>query len=131
MSIFWIMAPFHNPELVWAIGGKGLRTTLTLGNSFDRLLDHLGQFTVAGLVVPTGTLAVFALLCALVGLFFRTRAGITISAARSNPRFARACGISDTRTRVQATVLSTVLAAIGSWCSASPIASSSSTPRRC
>ena len=113
MSIFWIMAPFHNPELVWAIGGKGLRTTLTLGNSFDRLLDHLGQFTVAGLVVPTGTLAVFALLCALVGLFFRTRAGITISAARSNPRFARACGISDTRTRVQATVLSTVLAAIG------------------
>jgi simple sugar transport system permease protein len=107
------MAPFHNPELVWAIGGKGLRTTLTLGNSFDRLLDHLGQFTVAGLVVPTGTLLLFAALCALVGLFFRTRAGITISAARSNPRFARACGISDSRTRVQATVFSTVLAAIG------------------
>ena len=113
MSIFWIVAPFHNPELVWAIGGKGLRTTLTLGGSFDKLLDHLGQFTVAGLVIPTGTLAVFALLCALVGLFFRTRAGITISAARSNPRFARACGISDTDTRVQATMFSTVLAAIG------------------
>ena len=113
MSIFWIVAPFHNPELVWAIGGKGLRTTLTLGGSFDKLLDHLGQFTVAGLMIPTGTLAVFALLCALVGLFFRTRAGITISAARSNPRFARACGISDTNTRVQATTFSTVLAAIG------------------
>jgi simple sugar transport system permease protein len=113
MSIFWIMAPFHNPELVWAIGGKGLRTTLTLTGSFDKILDSLGQFTVAGLVIPTGTLAFFALLCVLVSLFFRTRAGITISAARSNPRFARACGISDARTRVQATVLSTVLAAIG------------------
>ena len=113
MSIFWIMAPFHNPELVWAIGGKGLRTTLTLGNSFDRLLDHLGQFKVLGIDVPTGTLVLFVLLCALVGLFFRTRAGITISAARSNPRFARACGISDSRTRVQATVFSTVLAAVG------------------
>ena len=113
MSIFWIMAPFHNPELVWAIGGKGLRTTLTLTGSFDKILDQLGQFTVAGLVIPTGTLAFFALLCLLISLFFRTRAGITISAARSNPRFAKACGISDARTRVQATVLSTVLAGIG------------------
>jgi len=113
MSIFWIMAPFHNPELVWAIGGKGLRTTLTLGNTFDRLLDRLGEFKLAGVTIPTGTLAVFAGLCILVELFFRTRAGVTISAARSNPRFARACGISDSRTRVQATVLTTVLAAIG------------------
>jgi simple sugar transport system permease protein len=39
--------------------------------------------------------------------------GITIAAARSSTRFARAAGISDERTRVQATVLSTVLAAIG------------------
>src|SRR5260370_6069321 len=108
MSILGIMARFHTPELVWAIGGKGLRPTLTLGNSFDRLLDHLGQFTVAGLVIPTGSLAFFALLCGLVGLFFRTRAGITISAARSNPRFARACGISDTTTRVPTTVMSNV-----------------------
>lgn len=113
MSIFWIMAPFHNSELVWAIGGKGLRTTLTLTGAFDKILDRLGAFTVLGVRVPTGTLALFALSCFAVSLFFRTRAGITISAARSNPRFARACGISDTNTRVQATVLSTVLAAVG------------------
>jgi simple sugar transport system permease protein len=113
MSIFWTMAPFHNQLLVWAIGGHGLRTTLTLGGIFDKILDRVGAFTVAGVAVPTGTLALFALGCALVGLFFRTRAGLTISAARSNPRFARAAGISDERTRVQATTFSTVLAAIG------------------
>jgi simple sugar transport system permease protein len=113
MSIFWTMAPFRNPELVWAIGGKGLRTTLTLTGSFDKLLDKLGAFTIAGIMIPTGTLALFALFCVLISLFFRTRMGITISAARSNPRFALACGISDTTTRVQATLLSTVLAAIG------------------
>ena len=113
MSIFWTMAPFRNPELVWAIGGKGLRTTLTLTGSFDKLLDKLGAFRVAGVLIPTGTLAVFALACLAVGLFFKTRMGITISAARSNPRFALACGISDTTTRVQATVFSTVLAAVG------------------
>jgi simple sugar transport system permease protein len=113
MSIFWLLAPFHHPQLVWAIGGKGLRTTLTLSGFYDKLLDRLWSFEIAGVVIPTGTLLFFALACVVVGIFFRTRAGITISAARSNPRFARAAGISDDRTRVQATVLSTVLAAIG------------------
>jgi len=113
MSIFWTLAPFHNPALIWAIGGRGLRTTLTLPPSWDKLLDHQLAFSVAGLRVPTGTLLVFALACALVALFFRTRAGLAIAAARSNPRFARAAGISDERTRVQAAALSTAIAAFG------------------
>ncbi len=113
MSIFWIAAPFTNPTLVWAIAGRGLRTTLTVSDVYGKLLDRLWSFTVMGVTIPTGTLLVFALACAVVGLFFRTRAGITISAARSNPRFARAAGISDERTRIQATMFSTVLAAVG------------------
>jgi len=113
MSIFWVVAPFHNPQLVWAIAGQGLRTTLTVTGVWDRQLDSLGAFTVGGVGIPTGSLAMFALACALVGIFFRTRAGLTITAARSNPRFARAAGISDERTRIQATTLSTVLAAVG------------------
>jgi len=113
MSVFWLLAPFTNPTLVWAIGGKGLRTTLSLGGIYDKVLDRWLEFTVAGVRVPGGTIFVFLLLCFLVWLFFRTRMGITIAAARSSTRFARAAGISDERTRVQATVLSTVLAAIG------------------
>jgi simple sugar transport system permease protein len=113
MSIYWVLAPYTNPMLVWAIGGRGLRTTLTLNGFFDRLLDRLWSFTIGGVTVPTGTLLFFALACVAIGLFFRTRAGLTIVAARSNPRFARAAGISDERTRIQATVLSTVLGAIG------------------
>jgi len=113
MSVFWLLAPFTNPTLVWAIGGKGLRTTLSLGGIYDKVLDRWLEFTVAGVRVPGGTIFVFLALCALVWLFFRTRMGITIAAARSSTRFARAAGISDERTRVQATVLSTVLAAVG------------------
>ena len=113
MSVFWLLAPFTNPTLVWAIGGRGLRTTLSLGGIYDKVLDRWLQFTVAGVRVPGGTLLVFLGLCFLVWLFFRTRMGITIAAARSSTRFARAAGISDERTRVQATILSTVLAAIG------------------
>ena len=113
MSVFWLLAPFKNPTLVWAIGGRGLRTTLSLGGIYDKVLDRWLTFSVAGVRVPGGTLVVFGALCFLVWLFFRTRMGITIAAARSSARFARAAGISDERTRVQATVLSTVLAAIG------------------
>jgi simple sugar transport system permease protein len=114
MSVFWLLAPFKNPTLVWAIGGRGLRTTLSLGGIYDKVLDRWLRFEIVeGVWIPTGTLIVFGALCFLVWLFFRTRMGITIAAARSSTRFARAAGISDERTRVQATMLSTVLAAIG------------------
>jgi simple sugar transport system permease protein len=113
MSIFWLAAPFQNPSLVWAIGGRGLRTTLSLTGTYDRILDRWLAFEIAGVRVPTGALLAFFGLCFLVWLFFRTKMGITISAARSNPRFALAAGISDERTRIQASVLTTVLGAIG------------------
>jgi len=113
MSVFWLLAPFQNPTLVWAIGGRGLRTTLSLGGIYDKVLDRWLAFSIGGIGIPTGTLLVFAALCFLVWLFFRTRMGITIAAARSNQRFARAAGISDARTRVQAAIFSTVLAAVG------------------
>jgi len=113
MSIFWLLAPFTNPTLVWAIGGKGLRTTLSLGGIYDKVLDRWLSFTVAGVTIPTGALLAFSGMCFLVWAFFRTRMGISIAAARGNPRFARAAGISDERTRVQASILTTVIAAIG------------------
>jgi len=113
MSVFWLLAPFKNPTLVWAIGGRGLRTTLSLGGIYDKVLDRWLEFTVAGVRIPGGTLVVFGGLSFLTWLFFRTRMGISIAAARSSTRFARAAGISDERTRLQATVLSTVLGAIG------------------
>lgn len=113
MSIFWLLAPFTNPTLVWAIGGKGLRTTLSLGGIYDKVLDRWLSFTVAGVTIPTGALLAFFGMCLLVWAFFRTRMGISIAAARGNPRFARAAGISDERTRIQASILTTVIAAIG------------------
>ncbi|HEY7728654.1 MAG TPA: ABC transporter permease [Candidatus Eisenbacteria bacterium] len=113
MSVFWLLAPFKNPTLVWAIGGRGLRTTLSLTGIYDRVIDNWLSFQVAGVRIPSGALIVFAGACLLLHWFFRTRMGISIAAARTNPRFALAAGISDERTRVQAAVLSTVLGAVG------------------
>ena len=113
MSIFWLLAPFKNPTLVWAIGGKGLRTTLALTGIYDKIIDRWLAFDVGGITIPTGALLLLGGLCFLVWLFFRTQMGISIAAARSNPRFALAAGISDERTRIQASVLTTVLGAVG------------------
>ena len=113
MSIVWLLAPFHDPKLVWAIGGKGLRTTLSLTDAWDKILDRWLAFDVAGLRIPTGTLLVFAAACALAAWFFRTRMGLAIGAARSSPRAARAAGILDRTTRAQSAVLSTAIAAVG------------------
>ena len=113
MSIFWLAAPFHNPQLVWALGGTGLRTTLSLTGFYDKILDRFLAVDIAGVTIPTGTLLLFAGFCVLTAVFFRTRWGITIAAARSNPRFARAAGISYTATRTQAAILSTALGALG------------------
>ena len=63
--------------------------------------------------IPVGLLGFFGLLCLLVHLCFRTKLGLAVKAAGSNPRFAEAAGIQPDKTRIVGVVLSTVLGAIG------------------
>ncbi|MBO4885418.1 MAG: ABC transporter permease, partial [Clostridia bacterium] len=113
MCIGWMMLPFNNPKIVWLLSGKGLRVTHSLLGSFAHLLDNFLAFKVFGIKVPTGGMLFLALCCLAVWLFSRSRLGIAMTAAGSNPRFAEASGINVNRMRTVGTVLSTVIAAIG------------------
>jgi len=113
MCIFWLLAPFRNPEMVWAFGGVGLRNTILLESSFDKILDNFLAFTVGQVSVPTGLLLFFILLCVAMWLFDRSKTGVGMNAAGNNARFAQSCGIDINRMRILGTVLSTVLACIG------------------
>ncbi|MDI6869773.1 MAG: ABC transporter permease [Bacillota bacterium] len=113
MCIFWLMAPFKNPALIFAIGGSGLRYTLTLGSNFGKVLNNWLSFTVLGVTVPTGLLAFFAAFCLLAWLFFRSRTGLAMLAAGSNPAYATSSGINVRAMRAAGIILSTVLGAIG------------------
>lgn len=113
MCIFWTAAPFDNRELVWTIGGKGLRTTISLENYYLKILDDFLAFSIGGFHFPTGLILFFAMMCGVVYLFFRTKTGLKIMASGDNPECARASGVSANTARIQATILSTVLAAIG------------------
>lgn len=49
MCIFWLIVPLTNPKMIWALGGKGLRTTLDVPDKTKKVLDrawsvHLARF---------------------------------------------------------------------------------------
>ena len=113
MCIGWMMLPFNNPKIIWLLSGHGLRVTHSLLNSYAHILDGFLAFEVLGVKVPTGLLLVFLLCCFVMWLFSRSRTGIAMTAAGSNPRFAEASGISVDRMRTIGTTLSTVIAAVG------------------
>ncbi len=113
MCIFWLMAPFRNPELIWAIGGKGLRSTLTLGNYYGKVLNNFAVFEIFGIKISGGLIGFFLLFCLLVYLFFRTKLGIAMLTAGANPVFAKSAGIDVRRMKSVGIIASTVLAAIG------------------
>lgn len=112
MCIAWIMLPFKSLELRWPLG-MGLRNTFTLGNTYRHYLDNFWKFKIGDLTIPTGLLLFVAVCCLLVWLFTRSKTGIAMKAAGSNPRFAEATGVNVDKMRIIGTVLSTVLGAIG------------------
>ncbi len=113
MCMVWMGIPYTNPRVVNLLIGRGLRVTHSLLGNYAYILDELGSFTIWGIKVPTGGIVFFLICCGLMWLFSRSKLGISMSAAGSNPRFAEASGINVDHMRILGTVLSTVLAAVG------------------
>jgi len=114
-SILWLILPFRDPRILWPLGsGTGVRQTIQLDQiGAAQVLDNLWSFKIGGIGIPTGMLLVFFLACFLLWPFTRSKLGIAIAAAGSNPVFASAAGLNIDRGRVMANVVSTVLGAIG------------------
>lgn len=113
MNLFWAVAPFTNPAMLWPIGGKGLRPSIGLASTFAKSLNRLWELRLGAFTLPLGMLLCFLGLCLLVRLFFQTRLGLAIRAVGENERFARLSGVLVARTKGIAVLLSTVLAAWG------------------
>jgi simple sugar transport system permease protein len=78
------------------------------------LLNNFGGFWIGdSFYVPTGMLLFFFLCCFLVWVFFRSKAGIAISAVGSSNAFAEASGLNVNKNRVLANIVSTILGAVG------------------
>jgi len=114
MNLVWVSTLFTSDKMAWFLG-DGLRTTIQLDQvNANLILDKFLAFKIgANITIPTGTLLIVFLLCYLLYLFFRSKPGVAISASGANPMFARAAGLHVDNNRIIASILSTVLAALG------------------
>ena len=111
MCIMWIILPFRKPDMIWAYGGSGLRTTISVETYWKGVLNNIfGEISQA---IPVGEIIFFLILAFLMWLFFRTRSGLSMSAVGKNEKCAQATGINADKSRKQSVIISTVIAAIG------------------
>jgi simple sugar transport system permease protein len=114
MSIGWLVLPFKSPTMVWGFGGEGLRTTISVEAFWDKVLNKFLAVRLGrSFVFPTGMILVFLAAAALVWFFLHLKTGTAMTAAGSNPIYARASGIDVNRMRVTSVMLSTMLGAAG------------------
>ncbi|HSH37019.1 ABC transporter permease subunit, partial [Schnuerera sp.] len=113
MCIFWLLAPFKSPELIWAYGGDGLRVTVSLESSIAHILNTFLHFYIGNIKIPTGLLLFFALCAFIVWIYGKSNKGLSMQIAGSSEKFAISNGINVNKQRIKGTILSTVLAAIG------------------
>ncbi len=114
MSIGWIVLPYKSPTMVWGFAGEGLRTTISVGNFWDKILSNFLAVRIGEeFVFPTGMILVFLATAALVWFFLHLRTGTAMTAVGSNPIYARASGIDVNRMRTTSVVISTMLGALG------------------
>ena len=113
MCMMWLLLPYRKPDMVWGLGGTGLRTTISLEGYYANVLSSFLQIQIGRLIIPTGAILFFALLAFLMWAFLHTKTGTAMTAVGSNPTFARAAGINVDRVRMLSVVMSTWLAAVG------------------
>ncbi|WBW99010.1 ABC transporter permease subunit [Oceanirhabdus sp. W0125-5] len=113
MSFFWTLAPFTNRQMLYPIGGKGLRPKIGLKNFFGKILNELWVIHIGDFKIPLGLLLFFLLICILIYLFFKTKTGMAMIAVGENETYATLSGISVNKMRTISIILSTVLAAVG------------------
>ena len=113
MCMMWLLLPYHSPNMVWGMAGKGLRTTISLEGYYTQALANILQINIGNLSIPTGAILFFAILAFGMWAFLHTKTGTAMTAVGSNPDFARSAGINVDKIRLISVVMSTWLAAIG------------------
>lgn len=111
MCIMWLVLPFKSPDMIWAYGGEGLRTTISVEKYWHRILDK--SLGLEFLNLPIGEVIFFIIIAFLIALFFRTKTGLAIKAVGQSNSFAKATGIDIDKMRINSVILSTVIAGVG------------------
>ena len=112
MNFVWTVIPFSNREMLYPVGGEGLRPKISLENYFGNVLNELFVVKIGEIVIPLGLLGVYAIICLLIHFFFKTKYGTVMLAVGENEKFCQLSGIKINKVRTTAIVLSTVIGAV-------------------
>ncbi|HNU23371.1 MAG TPA: ABC transporter permease [Mesotoga sp.] len=113
MSMMWLLLPYKSPNMIWGYGGSGLRTTISVEGYWLGVLNNFLSIKIGKFFFPTGTVLFFGLIALIVWAFFKTKLGTAMTAAGSNPIYAKAAGVNVDRMRILSVVISTIIAAVG------------------
>ena len=114
MCIMWLVLPYSSSNMVWGYAGKGLRTTVSVEEFWQKAISDIGAFNIGdAFYFPTGMFLFLLLLCGLMWIFMRTRTGTAMTTVGSNPEYAKASGVNINRMRTLSVILSTWLGALG------------------
>lgn len=113
MNFFWSLAPFTNRQMLYPIGGKGMRPRIGLNPYFTKVLDNLWAIEIGDFILPIGLLLVYGLVAYFIKHFFQTTAGKSILAVGENDAFALASGLEVKKIKLMAVRLSMVISVIG------------------
>ncbi|SQC98747.1 Branched-chain amino acid transport system / permease component [Fusobacterium necrophorum subsp. necrophorum] len=78
MCMMFLLLPFTKADMIWAYGGEGLRTTISVERYWQKILDDL--IGIHWELLPVGEILVFAVVAFGMWIFFRTRTGLSMSA---------------------------------------------------
>lgn len=113
MNIFWCIAPFKNRQMLYPIGGQGLRPKISLVDNFEKILDNLWIINIGKVQIPLGLLLFVGLICLLINTYFKTKSGLTMKTIAENEKFAYLSGVNINKYRTIAIILSTIIAGVG------------------
>lgn len=113
MNFFWTLIPFQNREMLYPLGGMGLRPKISLNNYFNRGLDDLWLMDIGEYSIPLGMILFYTAIFLMIGIYFRSNRGKRLRAVGENERFAMSNGVDIKRVRTEAVILSTILAGMG------------------
>ncbi len=113
MNFFWTLAPFSNRQMLYPVGGQGLRPKISLSEYFGGILDQSFVLTIGTVKIPVVLLGFYLLIGFFIYLFSKTLKNRYIKIVAENSKFAELSGISPNRNRTFSIILSTCIAAIG------------------
>jgi simple sugar transport system permease protein len=113
MNYFWTLAPFQNRQMLYPIGGAGLRPKIGLNPYFTKILDTLFVIKIKGVSIPLGMLIFYSLICVFIYTFFKSKLGRAMIAVGENEHFSYLSGINILNARSFAIILSTTIAGVG------------------